>query len=288
MLSEQIKVLLSQIESLQSILVSVATGGSRIESAESEYQALYKKVAIELERFQEKGFALRNPNPYRSLWDWYGYYSDTLRSYQSRRQYITDLYKELVDPIQDALARQEVEVGSDEVFMQNLLNRLQRNAKAVDQSPIEIQYSLPRFREQHPNPAKAAFIMMKYSNTKAHQEIVEAIKETLSTFDIKGVRADDRQFHDDLFPNILTYMHGCGLGIAVFERIEADEFNPNVSLEVGYMLALGKPICFLKDKTMRTLQTDLTGKLYRPFDPYDVHNTISLQLFGWLADRNFT
>ncbi len=28
-------------------------------------------------------------------------------------------------------------------------------------------------------------------------------------------------------------------------------------------------MCFLKDRTLSTLQTDLVGKLYRSFDPHD-------------------
>ena len=152
--------------------------------------------------------------------------------------------------------------------------------------PPEIQESIVRFRNDHPNKTKAAFVMMKLSKTKAHEEIVKAIKDTLSQFGIQGVRADDKQYHDDLFPNILTYIYGCEFGIAVFERIETDEFNPNVSLEVGYMLALRKPVCLLKDKTLETLHTDLVGKLYRPFDPQDISDTVSKELMKWLSDKD--
>ena len=41
----------------------------------------------------------------------------------------------------------------------------------------------------------------------------------------------DKEYHEDLLPNILIYLHGCGMGVAVFERIEAEDFDPNVSLE---------------------------------------------------------
>ena len=88
------------------------------------------------------------------------------------------------------------------------------------------------------------------------------------------------------FPNILTYIYGCEFGIAVFERIETDEFNPNVSLEVGYMLALRKSVRLLKDKTLETLHTDLVGKLYRPFDPQDISDTVSKELMKWLSDKD--
>ena len=31
----------------------------------------------------------------------------------------------------------------------------------------------------------------------------------------------------------------------MFERIESERHNPNVALEVDYMMALGKPVCLL-------------------------------------------
>ncbi len=74
-------------------------------------------------------------------------------------------------------------------------------------------------------------------------------------------------------------------GIALFERLEEDEFNPNVSLEVGYLRALRKPVCLLKDKTLKTLQTDLVGKLYKSFDPQDPKKTIPRELENWLRDK---
>ena len=85
---------------------------------------------------------------------------------------------------------------------------------------------------------------------------------------------------------MLTYIIGCGFGIAVFERLEQDEFNPNVSLEVGWMYGLGKSVCLLKDKTLTTLpHADLVGKLYRQFDPQNPKGTIPQVLSKWLNDK---
>lgn len=128
--------------------------------------------------------------------------------------------------------------------------------------------------------------MMRFGKTKAHGEIVKAIRDTLMNYELSGLRADDKDYHEDLFPNIQTYMHGCQFGIAVFERIEQEDFNPNIALEVGYMLALRKPVLLLKDKTLKHLQTDLVGKLYRPFDPQDPAATIPREVNRWLEDRN--
>ena len=151
--------------------------------------------------------------------------------------------------------------------------------------PVEIQQSLREFRLDHPDPKKVAFVMMKYGGTVAHVNIVQGINDALAAHGISAVRADDIEYHPDIYYNILTYLHGCGFGIAVFDRIEAEDFNPNVSLEVGYILALGKRVCLLKDKTLPKLQTDLVGWLYRIFDPQDPVTSIPPVLTKWMTEK---
>lgn len=152
--------------------------------------------------------------------------------------------------------------------------------------PVEIKESLESFKSDYSEKSRVAFIMMQFGGTKVHKRIVQSIKDTLSNYGISGLRADDKEYHDDLFSNIITYIYGCEFGIAVFERLESNNFNPNVSLEVGFLLGLKKKVCFLKDKTINVLHTDLVGKLYRPFDPQDPENTIKEQLLKWLEDKN--
>jgi hypothetical protein len=151
--------------------------------------------------------------------------------------------------------------------------------------PIEIQHSLRAFKLDYPPPQKVAFIMMQFGRTQAHDKIVQGIRDTLAPHGIIALRADDKEYHSSLLPNIQTYLHGCDFGIAVFERIEQDDFNPNVSLEVGYMMAMGKEVCLLKDRTLRTLPTDLVGRLYRMFDPQDPVGSIPGELTKWLKDK---
>jgi hypothetical protein len=155
-------------------------------------------------------------------------------------------------------------------------------------APPEIVESLESFRADYPNPLKVAFLMMRFGRTKAHEAIVEGISAALDPLGIAVVRADGKQYHDDLFPNILTYTWGCGFGVAVFERIETEEFNPNIALEVGYMFALRKPVCLLKDRTLKTLHADLVGKLYRVFDPQDPIKSIPKELSLWVKDKDLS
>ena len=151
--------------------------------------------------------------------------------------------------------------------------------------PPEIQYSLRDFRLDHPDQKKVAFIMMRFGKTAAHEKIVQGIKDALAPYAIQAVRADDKDWHSDLFYNVLTCLYGSGFGIAVFERIEREDFNPNVALEVGYVMALGKPVCLLKDQTLTSLHTDLVGKLYKTFDPQDPISSIPSQLTKWMQDK---
>lgn len=162
------------------------------------------------------------------------------------------------------------------------------DSENLAEAPLHIQDSLERFRRDYPNPAAVAFILMRFGSTSAHESITQIIKDVLDNHGIIGVRADDKEYNDDLFSNVLTYMHGCGFGVAVFERIEAESFNPNVSLEVGYMLARLKPICLLKDQTLTSLQADLVGKLYREFDTLNPAATIPPKLSKWLSDKELS
>ena len=162
---------------------------------------------------------------------------------------------------------------------------LQANISEQTISVSELAKFIGAFRKDYPIPQKTAFLMMKFDDTKEHSRIVSVIKETLKIHNIIGLRADDKQYSDDLFSNVRTYMHCCDFGIAIFERLTKEDFNPNVSLEVGYMMGLGKPVCLLKDRTLNNLHTDLTGKLYKAFDTHDVENTLPEQLEKWLKDK---
>ncbi len=150
--------------------------------------------------------------------------------------------------------------------------------------PKEVENSLKAFRRDHPRRQQTAFIIMRFGSSRSHSKVLTAIRRTLKTHGIVGLRADDKQYHDDLLYNILTYVFGCSFSIAVFERIETEQFNPNVSFEVGYAMAIDKPVCLLKDRTLKTLQTDLMGKLYREFDPHDPGKTIQEHLGKWILE----
>lgn len=176
-------------------------------------------------------------------------------------------------------------------FLDYLEQRLpvpEREPRAISGAllpPAIIRESLNRFRSQHRDAASTCFVMMRFGTTSVHSRLEKTIKASLKRHGLVGLLARDRAFHDDLYPNIQTYMHGCGFGIAVFERLETEEFNPNVALEVGYMFGLRKHVLLLKDKTLSALHTDLVGKLYKEFDPQNPEDSIPPMIDSWLSDK---
>jgi len=150
----------------------------------------------------------------------------------------------------------------------------------------DLRDPLTKFYKDHRQNNKCAFLMMKYEDSPLQSKIVQQLRILFKKNGLELLRADDRYYSDDLLTNIRTYMHGCGFGVAIFDRINSEEFNPNVSLEIGYMMALKKPILFLKDITLKSLQTDLVGKLYEEFDFQNPKKSFDKSVSKWLKQHD--
>jgi hypothetical protein len=175
-------------------------------------------------------------------------------------------------------------------YVNSILQAQSKPEKHLSEESInnpEIAAGLEKIRKDYPVGSKIAFIIMKFGNTSVHQKMIDDIKAVLAKHKIIGLRADDKEYLDELFPNVKVYMHACDFGIAVYERILSDEFNPNVSLEVGYLLGMKKPVLLLKDQTLKSLNTDLTGKLYKEFDTTNTTESIKAAIEKWLLDKGY-
>ncbi|MBD1849559.1 hypothetical protein [Leptolyngbya sp. FACHB-711] len=89
----EIKDLLQNINQQKAVMINVATGGSRIQEVNEEYKE--RRISV-MSKLQTMG--LQDPNPFSDLWSWYNKWSDgSLPTYGSRREYISNLYQQLVD-----------------------------------------------------------------------------------------------------------------------------------------------------------------------------------------------
>lgn len=139
------------------------------------------------------------------------------------------------------------------------------------------------FLRQYPYDQNV-FVMMRYRRQQHFLAIEGAIRTALSSHGLNAHFAKDRAFHDILWDNIRVYMDSCLYGLAVFEEIDERDFNPNISLELGYMMAREKRCLLLKEKRMPGLPTDICGFLYRDFDIFDIENSIGTQIRQWVLN----
>lgn len=156
-----------------------------------------------------------------------------------------------------------------------------RESRSLMLCPQEIRESLKEFQKEHPDPRKAIFVMMPFDKSERYEQIIRSIQTIFAEYGVSALRADSKRYHNIVLYNILTYISGSGSGVAVFERLKNDIFNANVSFELGYMMALGKRVCLLKDNTLVNLHSDLGGLMYEEFDPDCIDKTIPSALSKW-------
>jgi len=124
--------------------------------------------------------------------------------------------------------------------------------------------------------------MMRFKPTAQHRAIIETIRASLAANGYDAVRADDKAYVDELWSNIQVYALGCRFGIAVFEDIDAEPLNPNVALELGYMMARRKRTLILKEQRLAALPSDVIGHLYKPFDMFTIERSIRDRVNEWV------
>jgi hypothetical protein len=152
-----------------------------------------------------------------------------------------------------------------------------------------------RFYEDGPYD-KSVFVMMKFPDPRSmkpeHCELLDRIWETLAvtlaSYGLMARRADKREYHDQLWENICVYMLGSRYGVAILEDRVAQELNPNVALEYGFMKSMNRQVALCRDVQFRHDRADLTGKLSKQFEIDDTGKLIPESLIkavqDWLDD----
>jgi hypothetical protein len=149
------------------------------------------------------------------------------------------------------------------------------------EGPSLLEPALRRFLADHPNPDRTVFVMTRFAETQQQIEIASAIREALARAGYDAVRADDRAYIDELWSNIQVYITGSRVGVAVFEEIERNQFNPHIALELGYMLAARRRCLMLKEQRLERPPTDVIGRLYGSFDMFNISATVGEQVSRW-------
>lgn len=85
--------LLSELLIQRSLMISVATGGDRIQDVDDYYRAREARIRQNLPEDVEY------PNPHADLWAWYHYWDANFGQYKDRRQYIRQLFGPAIEAI---------------------------------------------------------------------------------------------------------------------------------------------------------------------------------------------
>jgi nucleoside 2-deoxyribosyltransferase len=132
-------------------------------------------------------------------------------------------------------------------------------------------------------PGRNVFLMTRFRQTAQHEAITAVISSVLDDFGVSLIRADWRE-HAELWSNVRLCMDHADYGIAVFETLVDPALSPNVSLELGYMLAKEKRCLLLREKGIPILSADLAGHLCREFDAERLEETIRVAVEAWLRE----
>ncbi|WP_167755843.1 hypothetical protein [Vitreimonas flagellata] len=167
-------------------------------------------------------------------------------------------------------------------YLDNLAKALSRPRAIAGYEAL--QSMLDAFSTDHPEYDRNVFVAMRFAQTKQNDEIWNSISATLRNFGMFAHRADAKSYpqDDDLWNNVCVYMLGCKYGICVFDQIDDRDFNPNVQIEYGFMRACNKRVLLLKDQRQPTMPVDITGKIRREFDTYDIASTVAKQVSDWV------
>lgn len=128
----------------------------------------------------------------------------------------------------------------------------------------------------------AIFVIMPFQEEL--NKVYEIIKDIFASKGYSAIRADEKEFTNDLWENVRVYLECCNVAVAVFDKNDQDNYNPNVAIEVGYMLSKGNKVCLLKDKKLPQLPSDLISKMYKEYDSDDIEGTLPKQLELWIRD----
>jgi protein-tyrosine-phosphatase len=134
-------------------------------------------------------------------------------------------------------------------------------------------------------PESNVFLMTRFRETECHRKISETIEYVLTSYGLEFIRADNPNWAAlTIWDRVRFCMEASRYGIAVFETIDEPEITPNVSFELGFMMASARPFLPLKERGLDTLHSDLGGFVYKDFDSGDIPSTVGAAVRQWLQE----
>jgi protein-tyrosine-phosphatase len=138
-----------------------------------------------------------------------------------------------------------------------------------------------RFKDLHPQYQRNTFVMMPFS-APGSNEVYAALSTALHDHGLVPIRDDETATSPALWQNIQVSLLGSAYGVAVFMPDKHVQFNPNVAIESGFMMALDRPVLLLVSNSLQGVPADFSGLLYRTFNPYQLAETLTPAVGQWV------
>jgi hypothetical protein len=100
--------LIEDVNYLKNVMISVSTGGQRIQDVNDVYKATFNIVSKALQKLN-----FNNPNPFKDLWEWYAKWSSTFTHYRERRAFIGEMYSTLLQSLEETAQPELISVTID-------------------------------------------------------------------------------------------------------------------------------------------------------------------------------
>jgi hypothetical protein len=88
--------LVELVERQANVIVATGTGHGRFDDFDADYQRNDRQLVAQFRRLR-----LDPPFPWRSLWEWHGYYSQELPTYASRRVHVAALKHKALEQLEE-------------------------------------------------------------------------------------------------------------------------------------------------------------------------------------------
>lgn len=135
--------LIEDVNYLKNVMISVSTGGQRIQDVNDQYKATYSNVDKAIQKL-----SFTNPNPFRDLWEWYAKWSSTFAHYRERRAFISEMYNTLLQSLEETAQPELISVTVDLTDWERIersLNELRlRQTEATTEEQFQVVGLLSR------------------------------------------------------------------------------------------------------------------------------------------------
>ena len=128
--------LLRELDAQRLLMIAVSTGREGIDNVSQEYFERHERLRREL-----KSLGLDYPVPYEDLWRWYGKWSSgDLPSYQSRREYISDLFRPITESVRQRSELHGARVFEEPTGWAKVDSTLDVMRRRLEQSKTEVEF----------------------------------------------------------------------------------------------------------------------------------------------------